>query len=311
MLIDKFGREINYARISLTDKCNLRCRYCMPETGVEKCLHWDMLSFEEIYYLIDILKELEIKKFRFTGGEPFVRRSALDFFENINLDGFYLITCLALRDLDMERVNRLKIKGINISLDTLDPEKYRWLTRGGDLNVVLDNMRKLKVGNVKINTILMKDFNEGEVTDLIDFARRIGAVVRFIEKMDFIKSGMRYVSLKEVKEYLIRKGVIEKKSYRDGNSVAVYHNVRGAGGSVGFITPVSEPFCAGCDKIRIKADGTLKLCLFGDNIINLRDMLRSKVEKDKIMKCIKGIILNKSAAPYMSSSEEVMANIGG
>lgn len=311
MLEDKSGRKIDYARISLTDKCNLRCRYCMPETGVEKCLHSDMLRFEDIYYLIDILKEMGIKKFRFTGGEPFVRRGALEFFENVNLDGFYLTTCLSLKGLDVERINNLKIKGINISLDTLDTEKYRWLTRGGDLNIVLDNIKRLELSNIKINTILMKDFNEDEVMDIIEFARKIGAVVRFIEKMDFIESDMLYVSLKGVKKYLIWKGVIEKESYRDRNSVAVYHNMRDSKGAVGFITPVSEPFCSSCNKIRIKADGDLKLCLFGDDVINLRDMLRNKEDKSKIIRCIKRITLNKPVVPARSFSQEIMANIGG
>ncbi len=312
---------LNYVRISLTDRCNLRCRYCMPETGVKKYPHSDILRFEEIYYLIDILKDLGIKKFRFTGGEPFVRKGVLEFLENVNLDGFYITTNLSIKGLDIKRINKLKIKGINISLDTLNPEKYRWLTRGGDLNTVLNNIKNINIDNIKLNTILMKDFNEDEVMDIINFALEIRAIPRFIEKMDFVGTSQQFISLEGLKEYLIKKNIIETESCPDKNSVASYHKMNGKKGIIGFITPISKPFCANCNKIRIKANGDIKLCLFGDNV---------KLDKSKIKESLKNIILKKKkngkngdgsermgtvlinkGMVYQNRPHSLMSNIGG
>lgn len=311
MLRDIHKRHIDYARIAVTDKCSLSCRYCMPQEKDCRQTSSELLRYEELYHIIRILKDLGITKFRFTGGEPLVRKGILSFFENIGLDGFHLTTCLAVRNLDISRINDLKFKSINISIDTLDIKKYRWLTRGGDLELVLDNVKNLRAQRININTVLLKDFNEDEVPGIIDFAYGIGATARFIEKMDFIGDSPGFVSHGKIKESLIRKSIIQEESFREDNSVALYHLLKDRPGQTGFITPVTGPFCANCNKIRIKADGGMKLCLFREDSLNFRYMLRSAEGRYRIKEYIRNLVYARSFEPGINSSREIMSLIGG
>jgi len=311
MLKDSYGRIIDYARISLTDKCNMRCRYCMPEEGIRTRSHEELLKFEEIYLLLEIFKELGIKKFRFTGGEPFIRRNAMDFFENLNIGEFYITTNLSSKNLDIARLNNLNLGGLNISLDTLNPEKYKWLTRGWDLEPVIKNLRNLRVKNVKLNAVVIKDFNEDEINPLIDFANEIGATMRFIEKMDFLKDNFKRAPVDKIRKNLIDKNFISEKEITPKSSPAVYHQQISGKGKVGFILPVSKSFCATCNRIRVTFDGRIKLCLFAEKSVNLRDMLRDGKGKDEIKKILLQAVLAKSRAPKIESQTETMSAIGG
>ena len=311
MLKDLFGRTIDYARISLTDKCNMRCRYCMGEEGVKKLGHDKSLKFEEIYFLLEIFKELGIKKFRFTGGEPFIKRNAMDFFENLNIGEFYITTNLSSDNLNIDRLNKLNLAGLNISLDTLNPEKYKWLTRGWDLEPVLQNLRNLKVKNIKLNAVIIKDFNEDEIKPLIDFASRIGATMRFIEKMDFLQDNLKYASLDEIRKSLISDNILlEEKEARE-NSAAVYHQLPNGKGKAGFIMPISKPFCETCNRVRLSSDGAIKLCLFAKKSLNLRDMIREGKGKDEIKEVLIKTAAAKSRIPENYSQSEAMSAIGG
>lgn len=311
MLKDSAGRTVDYARISLTDKCNLRCRYCMPASGVRRCEHREILRFEEIHLIIEILKELGVRKFRFTGGEPLVRNGVMDFLENLAPDRFYITTNLAVKGLDMDRLNGLNVAGINISLDTLDEQKYEWLTRGGRLGTVLDNLSRLKLKNVKINTVLIRDFNENEITALIDFAVKTGATIRFIEKMNFTEDGLEYVCLDDVREELIRTGIVEPEGYTRGNSAAVYHKLKKGDGSAGFIMPLSRPFCERCNRIRVKANGDVKMCLFRNGIFNLKELIRSGKNIPEIKRIIQENIAAEQQEEGIPFHGEAMALIGG
>ncbi|MFH1414682.1 MAG: radical SAM protein [Elusimicrobiota bacterium] len=313
MLIGPDGRRIDYARISLTDRCRLACRYCIPDTFPGLCRQTDILAFDEIRLLIDILEGLGITKFRFTGGEPFLRKGIIGFLESLDIGGLYITSSLAPRCLDIDRINGLGIKGINISLDTLVEEKYRWLTRGGDINRVIRNLMSIKADIVRINTILIKGFNDNEITDIIDFALSIGAEPRFIEKMDFISDDLGFLPAGHIREYLQREGIIEPASFRPENSAAKYHRIKGSDARVGFIAPVSEPFCDRCSKIRVKADGGLKPCLYGASSLNLREMIRKGSSDAVISEKIRDVIAGseKPAGQLPCITGEIMASIGG
>ena len=319
MLKDSFGRKIEYVRISLTDRCNLRCRYCMPEGGIEKLTAAQILTFAEIKRIIGIFEEIGIKKFRFTGGEPFLRNGSLDFFESLNLRDFYVSTNLSMKNLDIERINRLKPAGVNVSLDTLKPERFKHITRRGDINVFFENLAKLKVGNLKINTVVMKDFNEDEIVDFINFALKNNATIRFIEKMERINDSLEFVPLKKIKDSLIKSGIIDPQAWRENNSVAEYYSLKAGKGRVGFITPVTRPFCGNCNKFRLKATGDIKLCIFSGKNYSLRDVLRSEKSNKKIKAWLGDIVKTKpenmgacsgrrESAPVLG---EFMSSIGG
>ncbi len=293
MLEDSFGRKIEYVRISLTDRCNLRCRYCMPEGGIEKLPYGQILTFAEIKRIIGILEEIGIKKFRFTGGEPFLRNGSLDFFESLNLRDFYISTNLSMENLDIERINRLNPAGVNVSLDTLKPEKFKHITRSGDINVFFENLARLKVRNLKINTVVIKDFNEDEIVDFINFALKNNATIRFIEKMGLINDSLEFVPLGKVKSDLIKNKIIGSRSFKENNSVAKYYSLEAGKGRVGFITPVTRPFCKNCNKLRLKATGDVKLCVFSGENYNLRDVLRQESDNAKIKLWLSNIIKNK------------------
>jgi GTP 3',8-cyclase len=311
MLKDSFGRIIDYARISLTDKCNMRCRYCIPEKGVKLNKHENLLTFEEIYFLLDIFKELGINKFRFTGGEPFIKRQAMEFFENLNIGPFYITTNLSSENLDIDRLNNLNLAGLNISLDTLNPEKYKWLSRGWDLAPVVQNLRNLKIKNIKLNAVIIKDFNENEIKNLINFASEIGATMRFIEKMDFLHDNLHYASLNDIRKNLISENFIAQEKISSNNSVAVYHEQISKKGKVGFIMPISKPFCSTCNRIRLGSDGAVKLCLFAKQALNLKDIIKEGKGKDEIKEILIKTALTKLKVPENCSQSESMSGIGG
>ncbi len=311
MLKDNFGRIINYARISLTDKCNMRCRYCIPEEGIRKYNHEQLLTFEEMYFLLEIFKELGIKKFRFTGGEPFVKRQAMEFFENLNIGKFYITTNLSAENLAIDRINNLNLAGLNVSLDSLNPEKYKWLTRGWDVEPVIKNIKALNIKNLKLNAVIIKDFNEDEIKPLINFASKIGATMRFIEKMDFLHDNLNYASLNEIRKKLISENFIAQEKTMPNNSVAIYHEQTSGKGKVGFIMPVSKPFCSTCNRIRLGSDGAIKLCLFAKQTLNLRDLIREGKGKDEIKEILIKTALTKLRVPKNYSQNEPMSAIGG
>ncbi|MHA1259788.1 MAG: GTP 3',8-cyclase MoaA [Candidatus Heimdallarchaeaceae archaeon] len=302
-------KQITYLRVSITDRCNLRCRYCMDEEGIEKFSHDDILRFEEIERLLEIFKKLGIKKIRFTGGEPFLRRGVLDFFEKIK-DGFYVTTNLSIPSLNVERINNLPISGINISCDSLDPQKYRYITRVGDFGIFMQNFKRLKIKNRKINVVLIKNFNDDEILKFIDFALRENVVLRFIEKMDFVKNSLKFLSLLPVREFLIKKGILEKEFFTEGNSVAEYHFIKGTDLKIGFITPVSKPFCFRCDKLRLKANGELLSCLYSKESLNLKKLIRSGFSDREIIRFVVAFV-KKADFPWSHKSPSAMVQIGG
>lgn len=316
---DSFGRKINYLRISLTDRCNFRCIYCMPEGGIEdKLRHEDMLSLEEIYVLIKNFVELGIDKIRFTGGEPLVRKGVVDLISKVSrLEGVKDLTMTTNGQLLKQMAKPLKEAGlnrVNISLDTLDPVKFVEITRCGDLNAVLEGIDEaVNVGltPVKINTVLIGGINDNEIRDLIDFTKR-GIDVRFIELMP-IGEAADFAEEKFISNDFVLKTVgelipIERE---DISSPATYYALPGVKGKVGLINPITCKFCANCNRVRLTSSGKLKLCLHSDREIDLKFALRNGRD---IKKIIKSSIWTKEESHHLEDEQYIIRNmnqIGG
>ena len=277
-MMDQFGREIRYLRVSVTDRCNLRCEYCMPEDGVPDKGHESILSNEEITRIIRAAAGYGISKVRLTGGEPLVRLgitrlcgeiAAIPGIEELTLTTNGLLLPSMARDLKRAGVSR-----VNISLDTLQADKYRRITRGGSLEGALAGIEAARAAGlypIKINAVLIRGFNDDELMDLARLSEDKDVHVRFIELMP-IGEGCRFWP----EGYLSAEDAIAMipglESLDASDGVAQSWRLPGAGGMVGFIKPVSHHFCGSCNRLRLTADGMLKPCLHSDSEITVRGL---------------------------------------
>ena len=317
---DSFGREIDYLRVSLTDRCNLRCEYCMPESGIDnKIKHSDMLSLEEMFKLIQEFVLLGIKKIRFTGGEPLVRKGAVELIKRVNeLEGVKEVTITTngvLLEEYAESLVNAGIKRINVSLDTLDSKKYKEITRGGDIQKVfrgIEKAQKLGMQPIKLNTVLIGGFNDDEIEDLVNLTLYEDIDVRFIELMpigqaaDFAKS--KFLSNNKVLERIPELKAVQKE---DISSPANYFKLPNAKGRVGLINPITCKFCSDCNRVRLTATGKLKLCLHSDREIDLSKILRAKGDLNG---AVRQAILTKEEEHHLENNEYIkrsMNQIGG
>jgi cyclic pyranopterin phosphate synthase len=282
LLIDRFGRKHDYLRISVTDRCNLRCVYCMPEEGMEFEPEDRLLSFEEITEVVRVLAGLGVRKLRITGGEPLVRKnleqliamlSAIPGIEDIALttNGIYFASrAEKLRDAGLTRVN--------ISLDSLRADRFSLITRGGDINRVLASIEtaySLGLTPIKLNVVLMKGLNDDEIEDFLQMTIDRAIQVRFIEYMPIGHNDeswkARYLSLNTVLERCAQRGWTAKPSESVyGNGPAQNYQIEGAKGSFGLIHPISDHFCETCNRLRLTADGNIKPCLYWSHEFNVR-----------------------------------------
>ncbi len=277
-MVDTFGRNISYLRLSVTELCNLRCRYCMPEDGVCKKRHEDMLTQEEMILAVRAAAALGISKLRITGGEPLVKAGIVDLCrEAAAVEGIRELCLTTNGTLLPKLAGPLREAGVNrlnISLDTLDPEKYAYITRVGSLADALAGIEAaLSCGfdKVKINSVLIGGFNDDEIPQLAELSCRYPLDVRFIELMPMYDSGdfgpEAYLPYTVVTERLPELRPVES----DGG-VARLYRLPGAQGNVGLISPVSAHFCAECNRIRLTADGKLKPCLHSSDEISLKGL---------------------------------------
>jgi len=302
-LSDSFQRPINYLRISVTDRCNLRCIYCMPPEGISLMSHSDILSYEEIYTVARAAAELGINKIRVTGGEPLVRLGLPRLIEM--LAGIEAIDDIALTTNGVllgEYAAELKSSGlrrVNVSLDTLKPDRFRRITRGqSSLSQVLEGIevaRGVGLEPVKLNMVVMSGINDDE---LLDFAAKtIGEEwhVRFIELMPVAgeDNAPRFVSATEMRRRLEPMGKLEPCLPSVGNGPAKYFRLPDAKGTIGFITPISEHFCFDCNRMRLTADGKLRPCLLSDYEIDLKKPLRDGISKAGLKKLFKKAVADK------------------
>lgn len=324
---DRFGRIIEYMRVSVTDRCNLRCIYCMPEDGVDCVMHDDILTFDEIVRVCRIGTELGISRVKLTGGEPLVRRGLSDLLSMIKeIPGIEQVTLTTNGTLLRDKIDELVshgLDGVNVSLDTLDPGRYEKLTRGGNLNDVLAGL-EAALGfpglRVRINCVPMTDTLPTELTDLAALARKYKTDVRFIELMP-IGLGKKFHPVNGTDVYHVleeRFGQGDRCYGKFGNGPAVYVRFPGFRGKIGFIDAVSHKFCDTCNRVRLTSEGYLKSCLQYETGVDLRNLLRGGVSDAEIANAMRSAVYNKpsghrfSEEPEDSTMEKKdMSQIGG
>jgi GTP 3',8-cyclase len=319
-LCDSFQRGISYLRLSVTDRCNLRCVYCMPPEGVPLVSHNDILSFEETLMIVRAAVSLGIDKIRITGGEPLVRAGIEDLVEMVaSVDGVQDISMTTNGTLlagHAEGLVKAGLNRINISLDTLKYERFKTITRMGDLADALNGIaaaRKAGLNPIKINMVPMKGFNEDEIIDFARMTIESGWHVRFIELMPFNRTA-EFVPSEVLRQRIGALGVLEPYHGIKGNCAARYFRLPGASGTIGFISTVSEPFCEECNRLRLSAAGQLFPCLFSDRGVDLRTPLRQGAGLEDICKLITGAIATKPKRHrFVEGTDEKtrMSSIGG
>lgn len=321
-LRDRYGRLLKYVRISVTDRCNFRCSYCMPEEGVECMSHSDIMRYEEIDFLCGALWELGVRKFRFTGGEPLVRRDFVPFLKSLkeNYPGMKLAltTNASLLEPHAKALSEVGLHSLNISLDTLDPEKFSCITRIGKLDDVLKGIRAAishGIENIKLNVVLINGFNDGEINGLLEFAESNGLLLRLIEFMP-IENGIWnkdcFVDSDEIFKRLPAKGRwLPEPSKEPEDGPAKYYRNEATGERIGIIAAVSHHFCADCNRLRVSASGGLRLCLFSAEEIPLRDLILKK-DLEGLKKLIAESVLKKPGGwESINNGEVKMSGIGG
>jgi cyclic pyranopterin phosphate synthase len=285
MLLDNYDRTINYLRLSITDRCNLRCRYCMPEEGVELVKHRDLLTYEEIVRTIEVFARNGITKIRITGGEPLVRRGAVDLIKRIaKIAGIKDLSLTTNGVLLKEYAGALVEAGlrrINISLDTLKPDRFAYITRTDRFKQVWEGIEEaLRQGlsPVKVNVVVIKGFNDDEIEAFARLSLTYPLQIRFIEFMPLGGGngwrGPEAIPSSQIMEEMKGIGeIIPLGTYENGGTAKRYY-IKGGKGEIGFISPISSHFCAQCNRLRLTPDGKIRTCLFSDKEIDLKQALR-------------------------------------
>jgi cyclic pyranopterin phosphate synthase len=324
---DSFGRAIDYLRVSVTDRCNFRCRYCMPEEGITPLGHDDILTLEQIERVIKIAARAGIKKVRFTGGEPLVRKNIVSLIaKTAQIEGIEDIAMTTNGMLLPEMASELKQAGINrvnISLDTLSAAKFEYITRRKAYIQVRNSIEKaLEYGfnPVKINTVAIKGFNDDEIGDFARLAYNYPLHVRFIEFMPigslpFYKKD-RAISIKEVQKIVEHSYALTPAKDLKGAGPAQNYYLEGGQGTVGFIGAMSNHFCSSCNRLRLTADGKLRPCLYNKTEIDLKEHLNNCCSDDKLLELFNKAISLKPGSHQMeegwgSSNIRKMSQIGG
>ncbi|WP_294707985.1 GTP 3',8-cyclase MoaA [uncultured Fusobacterium sp.] len=294
---DSLGREIDYLRISLTESCNLRCIYCMPE-GVAPKVCGETLTKENIFDIVEVAVELNIKKIRLTGGEPLLRQDIVEIIQGIKdrgIEKIYITTNGILLSEKIEKLKKAGLKGVNISLDTLDREQFNYITRGGDLERVLQGIEKALNLNleVKINSVIMKDINENAIEELAKLTLNSQLDVRFIELMP-IGQGKKFTGISNNDIYDRLEKIFEfDRNYKEIKGVSTYYKLKNSKGNIGFISPINSCFCETCNKIRLTSDGVIKRCLNSKGNTNIKEYLDKNVEKEEIKEILEQEIFKK------------------
>jgi len=302
-LSDSFQRPINYLRVSVTDRCNLRCIYCMPAEGVSLMSHDEVLSYEEIYHVVKAAAELGINKVRLTGGEPLVRAGLPELVRLLasidTIDDIALTTNGTLLAHHAAELKQAGLQRVNISLDTLNPDKFRRITRCGELEDTLQGIEAARAAGldpVKINVVVMAGVNDDELPDFAARTVNEGWHVRFIELMPLNGDEpvvSKLVSVRDMKRRLDPLGKMEPCRVSVGNGPAKYFRLPDATGTIGFITPVTEHFCYHCNRLRLTADGKLRPCLLSEEEIDLRGPLRRGASAAELKSRIEEAIARK------------------
>ncbi len=317
----KQKRRINYLRVSVTDLCNYRCTYCMPPEGVEWLPHSDILSFEEIRSVVSAAIPLGINRVRLTGGEPLVRRGLPALVEMLThlpgIDEVYLTTNGSKLEEFADALRAGGLSRINVSLDSLRPDRYRTMTRGGDIENVwrgIEAARKAGFEPIKLNVVVIKGVNDDEIEDFARFTVDNPFEVRFIEYMPFGPSEdlQKYqcMTADEIKRRIGALGSLRPLPTSSRTGPAQRYQLDGAKGKLGFIPAMTHNFCSTCNRIRLTANGRLLSCLFSGRSTDVKSLLRSKAPASQITEAIRLAIESKPAV-RSGRSESFMSSIGG
>ncbi|WP_400191573.1 GTP 3',8-cyclase MoaA [Hymenobacter sp. B81] len=330
-LYDAHGRPLEYVRLAVTDRCNLRCFYCMPEEGIRYVAREQLLSYEEMTRLVGLLAGLGVRKVRLTGGEPFVRRDLLPFIEQLSrlpgIDDLSLTTNGVLTAPHVPELARLGVRSVNLSLDTLDRANFRRITRRDELPQVLDTLEALLAAGieVKINAVVMDGQNTDDLISLAELGRHRPVSVRFIEEMPFNGGSHEATPAtlpwnhRRIREHLeAHFGPLTPLPTAPGATADEYR-IAGHLGRVGIIAAYSRTFCGSCNRLRITAEGGVKTCLYDQGVLDLRALLRGGASDAEVVAALAAAFRHRAAngfeaeqrRPLHQLSFESMSTIGG
>ncbi len=314
MLTDSFNRRLDYLRVSVTDKCNLRCIYCMPPGGVEFLPHDEVLRIEEFVRLIGVFARFGVRKVRFTGGEPLVRKGFMGIVEQVRRNHPDMDLCLStngiLLDEALDGLRQFGVRKLNISLDTMSAERYRAITGRDEFDRVIGNIVRAiesRFFDLKINMVLYEE-SLIEMDDFIKFFAGRNVTLRFIERMPFGDDydASRFVSSDRLVEYLRSRGDLTRNHYKD-TSVAQMYNFRGMSGDIriGVIPPMTHKFCSRCNRLRLTCDGMLKTCLHSPVEFDLKTVLRESEDDERLNDIIVAAVHSKPEAHRLGDPLDV------
>jgi molybdenum cofactor biosynthesis protein A len=291
-LFDNHGRPLNYLRLAVTDRCNLRCFYCMPEEGIQYLPKKELLTFEEIERLITLMASMGISKIRLTGGEPFVRNDLMKLIRTIveipGVKELHLTTNGVLTALHIPELKKLGIASVNLSMDTLDRVRFKNITRRDEFENTWETFQLLQKYEipVKINTVVMEGKNIDDIYPLVHLTKKENVSVRFIEEMPFNGEGSHYLKLtwtyKRILDYIRLAYPTIQKTADPKNSTSSHYRIEGHAGTIGIIAAFSRTFCGTCNRIRLTAQGTLKTCLYDNGVLDIKKLLRTGASDDEI-----------------------------
>ncbi len=321
LLVDSYGRRIKSMRISITDKCNFRCTYCMPAEGLPWLKKAEILSYEEIERISRVAVSIGIEQIRLTGGEPLVRRDVPELVRQLRrIEGLHSLSLTTNGILLKQQAGPLAQAGltrINVSLDSLIHEKFSQLTRRNQLDQVLEGLEELEkypsIHPIKVNAVAIRGYSEEEILDFVKLARRKAYVMRWIEFMpldaDQIWRKEDILTGDEIKQVIEAEyGPLTPITTGDPSETARRYTFSDSIGEVGFINPVSEPFCTTCDRIRLTADGQLRTCLFATEETDLRAVVRSGADDEAIATTIRRAVWHKELKHYIGDKRFKRAN---
>lgn len=327
MLTDKFGRHIDYLRLAVTDRCNLRCKYCMPAEGLDWVSRESLLSYEEMLVLLEIFHELGVTKLRFTGGEPFLRKDFMKLVEAVAQRGWFtqiaITTNGTLTAPYVARLKELGIHSVNLSLDTMDEVRFKQITRRDDFAAVMTTFESLLQHNIKtkINAVILEGINEEDLIELTTLTREHPVDVRFIEEMPFNGRGaqkpLRW-NHREIYSHIEQAFPSILKLDDDPHSTSFNYRIEGHQGNVGIIPAYTRSFCGTCNRIRLTPAGVIKSCLYENAETNLMKLLRDGATKSALIATIQKVVSHKAKDGFQAEAmrtahpvHESMSTIGG
>lgn len=328
-MLDNHGRKINYLRLAVTDRCNLRCFYCMPEEGLQWLSRKELMTYEEMLQICSLLVKMGIEKIRITGGEPFVRKDIMQFLTSLSkLSGIKELTITTNGVLTAPHVPELKkigVHSINLSLDTLDANRFFSITGRDEFKNVMTTLEELLKHDieVKINAVVMDGKNTEDILSLVELTKDLPVSVRFIEEMPFNGDSHLYGGLQwdyvRILDEISSKYPGIKKITDPLYSTSYNYEIPGHRGSIGIIAAYSRTFCGTCNRIRITPVGELKTCLYDDGVLNIKDLVRQGITEDKLTERLLNALNNRAKDGWEAQGlrvvhngvHESMATIGG